>query len=258
MRFTKLSALAIVALSLISLDTLASPINRKFHPVVNDDPQNAHLNVQTPGADINQTVVIKEEAGADGQVIPAGETKVASCVAKDANGDIDLSGGGSCASATASAPTTVRTSIAAPTIARALSPSSRTLRVPSLTSASVAPAGNINASRSAPNTASPAVEAARVATPLPAQRTEGAHVAAASLPVKQLAPAAQAGAGPYGMTSIQWLEIAMGAAMLFALGLGLIIRMGLADLLLMRRRDERLAGEAGAVSAVGQDPLPTP
>ncbi len=262
MRFTKLSALAIVALSLISTDTLASPVNRKFHPVVNDDPQNAHLNVQTPGADINQKVTINEEPGADGQVIPAGDTKVASCVAKDANGDIDLSGGGSCSPSTASAPIAERTSVTASTTAQALSPStrtaSRTLRVPSLTSASIAPAENMNA----PNTSTHAVEAARVAAPLPAHRTEGAHVAAASLPGKQLAPAAQAGAAPYGMTSMQWLEIGLAAAMLFALGLGLLFRMGMAELLLMRRRDELGTGEERAardgVSAIAHDPLPSP
>ena len=263
MRLIRLSALAVVALSLISTDTLASPINRKFHPVVNDDPQNAHLNVQTPGADINQTVVIKEEPGADGQVIPAGETKVASCVAKDANGDIDLSGAGSCASSTASAPSAEHASIAAPTTGHAVSPStraaSRTVHVPS--PAPVAHAENVPASKAAP---SRAVEAAPVAAPLPAHRTEGAHAAAASLPVKQPAPAAQAGAGPYGMTSLQWLEIAVAAAMLFALGLGLILRMGLVDLLRMRR-DEPHTDDARAtrdgqstVPAGVQEPLPSP
>ena len=214
MRFTKLSAFALVALSLISTDTLASPVNRKFHPVVNDDPQNAHLNVQTPGADINQTVVIQEEPGFDGQVIPVGETKVASCVVKDANGDIDLSAEGSCAPSKTSAPVAEHASVAASTMSHALPSSSRmrTVRVPSLPLAPVARA--VPASKAAP---SRAVEAARVAAP--AHRTESAHVAAASLPVKQLAPAAQAGAGPYGMTSMQWLEIAVAAAMLFALGL---------------------------------------
>jgi hypothetical protein len=265
MRFTKLSALAVVALSLISTDTLASPINRKFHPVVNDDPQNAHLNVQTPGADINQKVTINEEPGPDGQVIPVGETKVASCVAKDANGDIDLSGGGSCASSTASAPSAERASSAAPTIGHALSPStraaSRTVHVPSLTSAPVAHAENRPASKAAP---SRAVEAAHVAAPLPAHRTEGVHVTAASLPVKQPVPAAQAGAGPYGMTSLQWLEIAAAAAMLFALGLGLMLRMGLAGLLRMRRDephtdDARAARDGQSTVPAGvQDPLPSP
>src|SRR5271156_5957503 len=125
MRCTKLGALALAALSLISMDAHAARIDRKFHPVVNDDPQNAHLNVQTPGADINQTVVIKEEPGSDGQVIPAGDTKVASCVGKDADGDIDLSGGGSCSPSTASAPIAERASIAASTNGHALSPSPR-------------------------------------------------------------------------------------------------------------------------------------
>ena len=117
MRFTKHGALALVALSLISIDAHAARIDRKFHPVVNDDPQNAHLNVQTPGADINQTVVIKEEPGPDGQVIPPGDTKVASCVGKDANGDIDLSAGGSCSSS--AAPIAQRATITASTIGRA-------------------------------------------------------------------------------------------------------------------------------------------
>jgi hypothetical protein len=267
MRLIKFSALAVVALSLISTDTLASPVNRKFHPVVNDDPQNAHLNVQTPAADINQTVVFKEEPGPDGQVIPVGDTKVASCVAKDANGDIDLSGG-SCSPSGAPAQVAERAHIAVSTVGQASSPSPRTasrpLRVPSPTSASIAPAGNMGASQSAPNRSTKAIEAVRVATPLPAQRTEAAHIAAASLPAKQPAPAAQAGAAPYGMTSMQWLEIAMAAAMLFALGLGLIFRMGLAHLLLMRRdephTDEERAAREGrtAVSAVVQDPLPSP
>ena len=263
MRFVKFSALAVVALSLISTDTLASPINRKFHPVVNDDPQNAHLNVQTPGADINQKVTINEEPGPDGQVIPAGETKVASCVAKDANGDIDLSGEGSCASSTASAPIAVRASVPAPTMSRALQSSSRmpsrVIRVPG--PVPVAHAENMPASKAAP---SRAVEAAPVAAPLPAYRTEGAHLAAASLPAKHPAPAAQAGTGPYGMTSMQWLEIAVAAAMLFALGLGLILRMGLAGLLLMRR-DEPHTDDARAtrdgqstVPAGVQEPLPSP
>ena len=263
MRFAMLSALAVVALSLISTDTLASPINRKFHPVVNDDPQNAHLNVQTPGADINQTVVISEEPGPDGQVIPGGDTKVASCVAKDSNGDIDLSGGGACSSSAASAH--VAEQATAPTIARASSPIPRAASrtpVPSLASASVAPAGNANETKAAPKPAEHAIEAVRAAAPLPTHRTEGARVAAASLPVKQLAPAAQVGAGPYGMTSTQWLEIAVAAAMLFALGLGLILRMGLAGLLRIRRDEDYRKGEErtarSTASAVAHDPLPSP
>lgn len=262
MRFTKLSALAIVALSLISTDTLASPINRKFHPVVNDDPQNAHLNVQTPGADINQTVVIKEEPGSDGQVIPAGDTQVASCAAKDAGGDIDLSGGGSCSPSAASAPVAERATVTASTTGRALSPSprtaSRTVRVPSLTPATVAPAGN--AATSATNSATHAIEAARVATPLPAHRTEKGPAAAASLPAKQPAPAVRPNAAPYGIAPMQWLEISLTAAMLFIIGLGLLIRMGLGGLLRMRR--ERDMGEERAardgVSAAVHDPLPSP
>jgi len=260
MRFAKLSALALVAISLISTDTLASPVNRKFHPVVNDDPQNAHLNVQTPGADINQTVVIKEEAGPDGQVIPVGDTKVASCVGKDANGDIDLSGGSSCSPSTASAPIAKQASIAASAISHALSPStsaaSRTVRVPSLTSASVARAGN--ASSSAPNSAH-AVEAARVAAQ-PAHRTENARAAALSLPRKQLAPSARADAAHYEFARSPWLEIGLAAAMLAALGLGLLFRMGMAELLLMRRQDALDTGEerGTAVSPVARDPLLSP
>lgn len=263
MRFAMLSALAFVALSLISTDTLASPVNRKFRPVVNDDPQNAHLNVQTPGADINQTIVFKEEPGPDGQVIPAGDTKVASCVAKDANGDIDLSGGG-CSSSTASAPIAERASIAASTNGQALSPSpraaSQTVRVPSLTSASLARAGNMNAAKSAPTPSTHAVEAA---APLPAHRSENAQVPALSVPRKQPAPAARADVARYEFTNMPWLEIGLAAAMLFALGLGLLLRMGLGGLLLIRR--ERHTGEEHAaregrtaVSAAVHDPLPSP
>src|SRR5215469_13538573 len=40
MRLTKLSALAVVAKSLMSTDSLA--LNRKFNPVVNDSPENSH------------------------------------------------------------------------------------------------------------------------------------------------------------------------------------------------------------------------
>lgn len=254
MRFTMLSALAVVAISLISMDTLASPVNRKFHPVVNDDPQNAHLNVQTPGADINQTVVIKEEPGPDGQVIPAGDTKVASCVGKDANGDIDLSAGGSCAPSTASAPIAERASVAVSTINQALSPSSRTASrtVPSPTPASVAQAGN--ASISAPNRA---VETVRVAPP--AHRTENTW-AALSLPRKQ--SAARADVAHTEFAGMRWLEIGLAAAMLIALGLGLMLRMGLGGLLRMRRHTEFGTGEVRAaregVSAAVHDPLPSP
>ncbi len=257
MRLMKLSAFALVAMSLLSTDTLASPVDRKFHPVVNDDPQNAHLNVQTPGADINQTVVIKEEPGPDGQVIPAGDTKIASCVGKDANGDIDLSGGGSCSPSTASAPIAERATTTVPTIGRTLSPSpraaSRTIRVPSLTSASAAPAGSANASRSVPNHTVHTVAAARVAAPLPAHRTETARAVASSLPGKQLAAATRPNAAHFEFARVQWLEIALAAAMLVALGLGLMFRMGLGGLLRMRRHaGEEHAARDGrtAVSAV--------
>jgi len=259
-RFTKLSALALVAVSLISLDTLASPVNRKFHPVVNDDPQNAHLNVQTPGADINQTVVIKEEPGPDGQVIPVGDTKVASCVVKDANGDIDLSAAGSCAPSAASAPAAERASVAASAIGQA--PSPRTVsRTPSLTSASIARAGNVNASKSAPNRSSQAVEAVRVAAPLPAHRTESARTGVSSLPGRQLASAPRT--VPNEFLRMQWLVIGAAAAMLLlAVGLGILSRMGLGNLLLIGRRveDEEHAAQDGlsAVSAAVHDPLPSP
>ena len=265
MRFTKLSALAVVAISLISIDTLASPVNRKFHPVVNDDPQNAHLNVQTPGADINQTISITEETGPDGQVIPAGDTRVASCAGKDANGDIDLSGSGSCAPSTASAPIAERASVASSTINQASSPSaaSRTVRVPSLTSAPVAQAGNAKASNAATNGSIHAVEAGRATALLPAHRTETAR--AAALPRKQLAPAARADVAHTEFAGMRWLEIGLAAALLLALGLGLIFRMGLAHLLLMRRPTERYTDEERAaregrtaVSAVAHDPLPSP
>ena len=267
MRFTKLGTFAIVAISLISVAALASPVNRKFHPVVNDDPQNAHLNVQTPGADINQTVVIAEEPGPDGQVIPAGDTKVASCVAKDANGDIDLSGEGSCSPSKSSAPIAERATITAPTIGHALSPSpraaSRTIRVPSLTSASIAPAGN--ASKAATKPAEHAIEAVRAAAPLPAHRTENAQATVSSLPRKVPAPAVRAEVAHTQFAPVRWLEIGLAAAMLLALGLVLIVRMGMADLLRIRRSDERLAGEEraardgrSAVSAAVHDPLPSP
>lgn len=262
MRFTKLSALALVAVSLISLDTLASPVNRKFHPVVNDDPQNAHLNVQTPGADINQTVVIKEEPGPDGQVIPVGDTKVASCVVKDANGDIDLSAAGSCAPSAASAPAAERASVAASAIGQA--PSPRTVsRTPSLTSASIARAGNVNASKSAPNRSSQAVEAVRVAAPLPTHRTESARTGVSSLPGKQLASTVRVHAAPGEFARMQWLVIGAAAAMLLlAVGLGILSRMGLGNLLLIGRRveDEEHAARDGlsAVSTAVHDPLPSP
>jgi hypothetical protein len=242
------------------MDTLAAPVDRKFHPVVNDDPQNAHLNVQTPGADINQTVVITQEPGPDGQVIPAGDTKVASCVTKDAGGDIDLSGGGSCASSTASAPIAVRAAVTAPTIGRASSPS-RSF-VPSLASASVAQARNTNAPRSAPNRAGQAVETVRAAAPLPAHRTEIAQVPALSRPGKQLAPAVRADAARTEFALMRWLEIGLAAALLLALGLWLMFRMGLGDLLLIRGRDARLTGEErtapdGRSAAAVHDPLPS-
>ena len=251
MRFTKLSALAVVAISLISTDTLAASINRKFHPEVNDDPQNAHLNVQTPGADINQTVTIKEEPGPDGQVIPAGDTKVASCAIKDASGDIDLSAGDSCWSPKASAPIAERASVTTSTIGQALSPSprtaSRTIRVPSLTSASVAHARNMNASRAAPGRSAHAVEAAHVAAPLSAHRTEIARAAALSLPRKQPAPAARADVASSEFARMQWLVIGAAAALLLlAVALGILSRMGLGNLLLIRRRVERSESEERA------------
>ena len=262
MRITKLSALAVVAMSLISMATLASPINRKFHPVVNDDPQNAHLNVQTPGADINQKITINEEPGPDGQVIPAGDTKVASCVGKDANGDIDLSGGGSCSSSTTSASIAERASITQPVIAQTSSPShtSRTVRVPSLASASVAPAGDTNASRAAPSFSRHAVEAARAAAPLPAHRTETAR--ATALPGKQAVPAGQAKVAPNEFVRMWLLATGLTAAVMVVFGLVLLFRMGMGELLRMRRDDEageeRAARDARtAVSAAVQDPLPS-
>jgi hypothetical protein len=256
MRLTKLSIVAVVAISLISMDALAARVDRKFHPVVNDDPQNAHLNVQTPGADINQTVVISEEPGPDGQVIPAGETKVASCAVKGAGGDIDLSAVGSCVSSTAAqvaerAPASTTDRISSP---RAASPTSSSLALPSFARAG-------NASASAPNRAGHAIEGARVAAPLPAHRTENARAVTLSRPGKQLAPAMRADVALYEFARMRWLEIGLAAAMLVALGLGLMIRMGLADLLLMRReRGEEHAARDGrtTVSAVAHDPLPSP
>jgi len=249
MRFAKLSALALVALSLVSTDALASPVNRKFHPVVNDDPQNAHLNVQTPGADINQTVDIKGEAGPDGQVIPAGDAKVAACAIKDSNGDIDLSGGGSCWSPKASAPIAERASVAASTSGSALSPSpraaSRTVHVPSHTAVSVARVGH--ASSVAPVHA---VEAVRGVAPLPAHRIVRTVL---SLPGKQLAPVR---ANTYETARMRWIELGLfgfAATVLLALGIVLMFRMGLGGLLLMRRRDE--AGDEGAARD-GQSTVP--
>ena len=278
MRFTMLSTLAAVALSLLSLDTHAAPVNRKFHPVVNDDPQNAHLNVQTPGADINQTISIKQEPGPDGQVIPAADTKVAACAIKDTNGDIDLSGGGSCWSPKAPAPTAEQQTIAASTIVRASSPAphtaSQTVRVPSLASvsathaasASVAQAANVSASISAPHRAGHAVEVASVPALLPARRTETVRAAASSLPGKQLEPAVAADVTLTDFVRLRWLEfslIALAAAMLLAIGIALIIRMGLGDLLRIRRpaeTDEERAVRDGLIAApaVVHDPLISP
>jgi hypothetical protein len=253
MRLTKLSALAIFAISLISTDTLA--LNRKFHPVVNDGPQNSHLNVQTPGDDSNQTVLIKEEPGPDGQVIPAGDTKVVACAGKDANGDIDLSAADSCPSFAASAP--FGASATRPAIRQALSPSSRPaspIRVPSLTSASVA-----HASQAAPIT-SQADVAVRSPALSPAHSTETARVAVASSPVRRPASAVRTHAA--STAGIRWLEIglfAFAAAMLAAVGLALLFRMGLAGLLL--RRDEEAkahAAQDGRIPAVVRDLLRTP
>lgn len=236
MRFTKLSVLAVVALSLISLDTFASPVNRKFHPVVNDDPQNAHLNVQTPGADINQTIDIKAEPGPDGQVIPAGETTVASCAAKDANGDIDLSGGGSCVPSAASAPVAARAAIAQPVIAQTVSPSHalRTVRVASPAHASVAQAGNAS-SAAISNVSTHAVDAARSPALVPAHRTETARVIA--LPAKHAASAGQAKAAPNEFVRMWLLATGLTIAVMVGLGLVLLFRMGMAELLRMRQDD---------------------
>jgi hypothetical protein len=256
MRLVKLSALAVVALSLISMDTLASPVNRKFNPVVNDDPQNAHLNVQTPGADLNQKITINEEPGSDGQVIPAGDTKVASCVAKDANGDIDLSGGGSCAPSAASAPIAARASITQPVIAQTLSPShtSRTVGVPSPAPASVAPAGNAS-SAAVPNVSTHAVDAARSTALVPAHRTEPAHPTA--VPAKHPASAGQAKVAPNEFVGMWLLATGLTAAVMVILGLVLLFRMGMAELLRMRQDDE-VGEEHAARPTVGRDPLPSP
>ena len=273
MRFTKLGTAAAVALSLISLDTHAAPVNRKFHPVVNDDPQNAHLNVQTPGADINQTIAIQQEAGPDGQVIPAPDTKVAACALKGADGDIDLSGGGSCWSPKASAPVAERQAVAASTSVRASSssPASRTVRVPSLASASVTHAASVtqasvsvaraaNAPIPAPYHTRQAVEAAGIPALLPEYRTQNARVSA--LPRKQLAPAVRAQAATTEFARMQWLLIGAAAALLLlAVGLGILIRMGLGDLLRLRRRtetDEEMRDGQIAVPAVVHDPLTLP
>jgi hypothetical protein len=255
MRLVKLSALAVVALSLISMDTLASPVNRKFNPVVNDDPQNAHLNVQTPGADINQKITINEEPGSDGQVIPAGDTKVASCVGKDANGDIDLSGG-SCAPSAASAPIAARAAVTQPVITQTLSPShtSRTVRVPSLAPASVAPAGNAS-SAAVPNVSTHAVDTARSTALVPAHRTETAR--ATALPAKHPASVGQAKVAPNEFVGMWLLATGLTAAVMVILGLVLLFRMGMAELLRMRQ-DDGVGEEHAARPAVGRDPLPSP
>jgi hypothetical protein len=262
MRFTKLSALALVALSLISTDTLASPVNRKFHPVVNDDPQNAHLNVQTPGADINQKITINEEPGSDGQVIPVGDTKVASCVGKDANGDIDLFGG-SCSPSTTSAPIAERAHVTVSTVGQASSPSprtaSRTIRVPSLASASVAPAGNAS-SAAVPTVSTHAVDAAHSMALVPAHRTETARATAVA--TKHLASAGQAKVAPNEFVRMWLLATGLTVAVMVILGLVLLFRMGLAGLLRIRHDEDYRTDEEHAVrdgiSAAVHDPLPSP
>jgi hypothetical protein len=252
MRLTKLSALAVVAISLVSTNALA--LNRKFHPVVNDGPQNSHLNVQTPGDDSNQTVLIKEEPGPDGQVIPAGDAQVVACALKDANGDIDLTGGSSCWSP--AAPAAKRTPVAAPAIVQA--PSSRaaspTIRVPSLTSASVAP--HVRATNAAP-----VARQAEGHSPALSPAHGIAQAAISTRPVRQPAAAVRTHALPNAYADMRWLEIGLfgfAAAILAAVGLALLYRLGLGGLLPMRRRDE--AGEAaqdGRVPAVVRDRLPS-
>ena len=255
MRIAKLGAFALVALSLLSTDPIASPINRKFHPVVNDDPQNAHLNVQTPGADINQTITINAVPGTDGQVIPAGETRVASCAAKDANGDIDLSGESTCSAPAASAPVAARATVTAPTSAPVLPPSTRTasqiVRVPSITAAPVAPTANVSASSAAPNVSTHAVEAG--AAPLPAHRTEIARAAASRLPAKQPAPA---GVTFHELAGLWWLATGLTAAVIVFLGLVLLFRLGQAELLRMRRDEDEEGAAQDGPSAIPAFPAP--
>ncbi|HKD20865.1 MAG TPA: hypothetical protein VKB71_02575 [Rhizomicrobium sp.] len=252
MRLTKLSALAVVAISLMSTDSLA--LNRKFNPVVNDSPENSHWNVQTPGDDSNQTVLIKQEPGPDGQVIPAGDAKVAACAAKDANGDIDLSGGTTCPTFRATAPFAVRASVTAPAIGKAPSPrmAARIIHVP--TSAPVA--------RAASNTAQ--VSSQAVTTPsttlAPARGTETVRAAVAIRPVRQPAIAARAHAIPTAYADMRWLEIGLfgfAAAILAAVGLALLFRLGLAGLLVRRDEPGEAAQDARIPAAVSaRRPLP--
>jgi hypothetical protein len=254
MRLTTLSALVVVAISLMSMDAHAAPVNRKFHPVVNDDPQNAHLNVQTPGADINQTISINQAPGPDGQVIPAGDTKVAACALKDANGDIDLSGGGSCWSPKSPGPTAERASVTASTTVQAVSAAprtaSRTVRVPSLNSAAIARAINLEAPKAVPTTQA---EALRSAAPLSAHRIETVRAAVSVHPATQTTPIIRARVAATESAGMRWFESGLfvfAATMLVALGIGLIIRMGLGRLLIMRRNDERTDKENAAAATV--------
>jgi len=259
MHFARLSVFAVVVLSLISMETFAAPVNRKFHPVVNDDPQNAHLNVQTPGADINQTITITPQPGPDGQVIPSADTKIAACALKDANGDIDLSGGGSCWSPKAPAPITERQAVAASTIGRASSPSqqiaSRTISVVRPASASVTQAAN--APSYTPSRASHPVQVASVPTLLPVHSTETAR--AIALPEKRPTPVVRTAAVRNSAvrsnvhTGMRWFEaglIALAAATLFAVGLALMVRMGLGNLLVIRRHTETGEEQDNRVPAV--------
>jgi hypothetical protein len=252
MRLTKLGALAVVAISLMSTDTLA--LNRKFNPEVNDGPQNSHWNVQTPGDDSNQTVLIKQETGPDGQVIPAGDARVAACAAKDANGDIDLSGGDACPTFRATAPFAARAAVTAPAVGKAPAPhmAARIIHVP--TSAPVARA----ASNAAP------VSSQAVTTPstalTPARSTETVRAVVSIRPVRQAA--VRAHAIPTAYADMRWLEIGLfgfAAAMLAAVGLALLFRLGLAGLLVRRGEPgEALTARDGRIPAVVHDPLRFP
>ena len=236
MRFTQLSALALVAMSLLSMNAPAAALNRKFHPVVNDDPRNSHLNVQTPGSDANQTVIIQQEPGPDGQVIPAGETAIASCAAKEANGDIDLSGAASCPSA----PAPVRAAVAAPAIGQPPSARTASRTILSLTSASVAQAGH--ASNAAP-VARQAEEAIPSTALSPAPENAQVPVSVRQ-PAAVVRAAARAHVIHNAYADMRWLEIGLfgfAAALLAAVGLALLYHICLAGLLL--RRDARRPGE---------------
>ena len=121
----------------------------------------------------------------------------------------------------------------------------------------MSPARAGNASSATPNTST--IEAARIAAPLPAQRIERARVPA--LPGKQLIQAVRTNVAVTEIARMQWLEISLfglAAAMLVAVGLALLFRMGLAHLLLLRGDAARRKGEEEKIAVSAVDPLLSP